>query len=432
MAEKHEHWLDYDHIFDSVSKDGVRTNASSSLPADIAHGCDYDHIFSDIISRTDKTLASIPLPVTISNVEHRQVYRTPQGHEWCSWCYLCKSPKNVLHLTFKTIEGGAEDMKPDYCWQYNSPESIRAAGITRQFRTVESNDDGRTWRQVDVSDDSNTAAMRIWWSVWLDERTLIGSGGERERWDETTRDYERIGRATVARSVDGGTTWTDYVNLNDPSQDLLFHEAHMIRLADGTLVLPAYGQFDRTKRKISDGYDAALYFSTDDGRTWSEPLIVGMAKPTLSFEEPSVVQLGNGDLLVVARHTNREQADNDGVYVNCGQRVIRNIAGQWVTGPHTLTPMGFRGHPVLLRTSRGVVICAGSGNQFNFSIDDGATWSETQRIIDPVYNRHNHYPVLTELADGRVASFYHFGNDWPYPSPEPQWIHSTIFDVKPI
>lgn len=432
MAEKVEHGSDYNHSSDKTGRNGTRTEADLSLPADIAHACNYDHIFDDIIRRTDKTLATVPLPVTISNLEHRPVYRTPQGHEWCSWCYLCKSPKNVLHLTFKTIEGGPADLKPDYCWQYNSPESIQAAGITRLFRSLESSDNGRTWQQVDVSDDSNTIAMRIWWSLWLDDHMLIGAGGERERWDETTRDYVRLGRATVMRSTDGGKTWTDRVDLNDPAQDLLFHEARMIRLKDGTLVLPVYGQFDRKKRKFSDGYDAALFFSSDNARTWSEPLIVGRAQPTLSFEEPAVVELGNGDLLVVVRQTNRQQADNDGVYVNCGQIVIRKIAGRWTVGPHTLTPMGFRGHPVLLRTSRGVLICAGSGNLFNFSVDDGATWSETQRITDPATGRHNHYPVLTELPDGRILSVYHYGSDWPYPAPEPQWIHSTIFDVSPI
>ena len=183
---------------------------------------------------------------------------------------------------------------------------------------------------------------------------------------------------------------------------------------------------------MSDGFDAALYFSYDGGHSWSEPLIVGTTTKALSYEEPAVVELGNGDLLVVARHTNRLKADSPEVYVNCGQVVVRKIDGRWAVGPHAITSMGFRGHPALLRTSQGVLICAGSGDQYNFSIDDGKTWSKTQYINDPVYNRHNHYPVLLETPDGRVMSIYHFGNDLPYPAPEPQWIHATTFRVEPL
>jgi hypothetical protein len=123
--------------------------------------------------------------------------------------------------------------------------------------------------------------------------------------------------------------------------------------------------------------------------------------------------------------------DGPEVYVNCGQIVVRKVKGEWVAGPHVMTPLGFRGHPVLQRTRAGVLICAGSGNQFNFSVDEGKTWSETQRMEDPAYKRHNHYPMLVEMPDGRVMSIYHFGNDWPYPSPEPQWIHATVFRVCP-
>ena len=169
--------------------------------------------------------------------------------------------------------------------------------------------------------------------------------------------------------------------------------------------------------------------SRDGGRSWSKPLPLEQGTETLSCEEPEVAELGNGDLLVVMRHCNPSKAGTDDVYVNCGQQVVRNVQGRWVAGPHVMTPLGFRGHPALLRTQEGIVICAGSGNQFNFSIDEGKTWSETIRIDDSAYRRHNHYPVLLEMPDGRIMSFYHMGNDLPYPPPEDEWIHATTFRV---
>jgi hypothetical protein len=395
------------------------------------HWFDYDHIFDDIRKSSDQTAQSTPLNVEITDLSHFKIYESSQKHKWSCWTHVCQSPRGVLQLTFKNIEGGPDDLKPEYRWQYNNPEALKKAGITRFYKTIESADTGKTWTTIGTSDDSDTSIPRIYPSLWLDDNTILGTGGANSGWDEEKDNYSNIGLAMTARSSDNGKTWCDQVILNDNDKDIFFHESRIRKLRDGTIVLPAYGQFGYKNKTPYDGWDSVLYFSTDNGLTWSEPLIIGMGSKTLSFEEPAVTELGNGDLLVVLRHTNVTKAGTDEVYVNCGQVVVRKVDNKWVVGPHTMTPMGFRGHPVLFRTRSGVLICAGSGNQFNFSIDDAKTWSQTQYLADPVYNRHNHYPVLIETPDGRVMSIYHFGNDWPYPSPEPQWIHATTFRVKP-
>jgi len=397
----------------------------------VEHWLDYDHIFDDVRKTCGKTAQSIPLPVEITDMEHFKIYESSQDRKWSCWSHVCQNSEGALRVTFKNIEGGPPDLKSEYRWQYNDPESLKKAGITRFYTTIESVDGGKTWTTLEISDESDTAIPRLFPGIWLDKNTLLGTGGVNSGWDEKKDNYSNIGLVMTARSTDNGKTWHDKVTLNDINKDIFFHEGRVRQLRDGTIVLPVYGQFDYKNRALKNGWDAALFFSSDGGLTWSDPLVVGLAQPTLSFEEPGVVELSNGDVLVVIRHTNVTKADSDEVYVNCGQVVVRKVDGQWVAGPHTMTPMGFRGHPVLLRTRQGVLICAGSGNQFNFSIDDAKTWSQTQHLADPAYNRHNHYPVLVELLDGRVMSIYHFGNDWPYPSPEPQWIHATTFRVNP-
>jgi hypothetical protein len=398
----------------------------------VEHWFDYDHIFQDILNANDHTGKAVPLNVKITDVEHSKVYETPHGHKWCSWVHMNRNPRGVIHIEFTAIEGGPADLKSEYRWQYNPPEAINAVGISRTYKSVESSDGGKTWKLVGTSDASDISKMRMHPNIWIDEHTVLGTGGINNGWDAEKETYSSIGLATAARSYDDGATWTDYVNLNDTEQDMLYHESRPIRLRDGTIALPVYGQLGYKNRSLSDGFDSMLYFSEDEGRTWSQPLVIGITTKALSFEEPAVVELGNGDLLVMMRHTNRFKADSNEVYVNCGQVVVRKVDGQWAVGPHTLTPMGFRGHPVLLRTRKGVLICAGSGNQFNFSTDDGKPWSKTEPIADPAYKRHNHYPVLQELPDGRILSVYHLGNDWPYPAPEPEWIHATTFRVEPL
>jgi len=397
----------------------------------VEHWFDYDHIFDDVRKTCGQTAQSIPLNVEITDMEHFKIYESSQDRKWSSWVRLCQSPQ-AIRITFTNIEGGPPDLKPEYRWQFNSPEALAKAGVTRTYRTMESTDGGKTWNFIGIADASDTTRLRISPNIWLDKNTLLGTGGAMNGWDVQKDTFTCIGLTVTARSTDGGATWTDHVTLNDIEKDKFYHEARPKQLRDGTLILPVFGQFGYKNKTIRDGWDSALYFSTDGGLSWSEPLIIGLGAPTFSFEEPAVEELGNGDVLVVMRHTNPSKADSDEVYVNCGQVVVRKVEGQWVTGPHVMTPMGFRGHPALLRTRQGILICAGSGNQFNFSVDDGKTWSQTQHIADPAYNRHNHYPVLLELPDGRVMSIYHFGNDWPYPPPEPEWIHATTFHVNPL
>jgi hypothetical protein len=392
------------------------------------HWLDYDHLFDDVRESRDLTAKPIPLPVRITDVEHIKVYESSADSKWSSWARAWQTPEGALRVQFKYIEGGPADLAPEYRWQFTDLANHKDLGLIRTFRTVESRDGGHTWSTIGVSDDSDTSAVRIFPGFYLDRDTFLGTGGVVFTWDDEKNTYRWTGRTMSARSTDGGETWKETFAVNDPREYLMFHEGRVKRLGDGTIVLPVYGT--PPARLGSNSWDAFLYFSRDGGRRWSEPLLLGRGTSALSFEEPEVAELGNGDLLVVMRHSNPEKIGTQEVYVNCGQVVVRRARDQWVAGPHTVTHMGFRGHPALLRTREGIVICAGSGNQFNFSVDDGRTWSETLRPADPQYNRHNHYPVLLELPDGRVMSFYHMGNDWPYPPPEPEWIHATSFRVS--
>ncbi len=392
------------------------------------HWLDYDHLFDDIRESASRTAAPVSVPVAITEVEHFKVYESPGKPKWNSWARAWKTPDGALRVQFKHIEGGPPDLTPEYRWQFTNLHSLKSMGISRTFRTVESRDGGRTWTTVSISDDSDTGAVRIFPGFYLDKDTFLGVGGVIFTWNEEKNRHLFVGRLLAAHSSDGGETWNETFPVNDMREHLMFHEGRVKLLRDGTVVLPVYGKLPSVSEDTI--WDAFLFFSQDGGRSWSKPLPLERGTATLSCEEPEVTELGNGDLLVVMRHCNPSKAGTDEVYVNCGQQVVRKVRGHWVAGPHVMTPLGFRGHPALLRTRDGIVVCAGSGNQFNFSIDEGKTWSETMRIDDPAYHRHNHYPVLLEMSDGRIMSFYHMGNDLPYPPPEDEWIHTTMFRIQ--
>jgi hypothetical protein len=370
---------------------------------------------------------TVQLPVRISQVEHTEVYRPERAPRWTSWVRTFFTRQGHLRTMFCEMSGGSPDMTPSYCHEYASPQRLAEAGIRRLHRWCESRNHGRTWRSIKTTDLSDRYTPRPDEFILLDDGALLGVGGVWAGWDEAKATYDTIGHCMAWRSLDDGETWSPPVSLNDPARVHCFW-CHPKRLRNGTIVLPAYGCFDRANP--SPQTDAFLYFSEDRGQTWSGPLLLARGIPARTNDEPEAVELENGDLLVVLRHANLTVKENEGLYMNCGQILVKRTPAGWDVGELVPTIMGFRGFPALLRTRDNIIICAGSTQQFNFSVDNGRTWSKTGSITDPRHKRMNHYPILTELPDGRVLSVYHYGNHWPYPPPEDEWIHATSFRAQ--
>jgi hypothetical protein len=370
-------------------------------------------------------IGNVALPVKISDIEHRQVYRSERKPQWASWVRLWSTRSGDIRVSFTELTGGSVEMKPSYMHEYASPEKLKEAGLQRHLRWCESKDNGQTWQTIKTLDRSDMYIPHPEDYLLLQDGTLLGVGGVWAGWDYEKNTYDTIGRTMVWRSSDEGETWNTPATLNDPKK-ILSYWCHPKQLRDGTIVLPAYGSYDLNNK--SPQTDIFIYFSQDDGKTWSEPLLLDKGTETMTQDEPEVVELENGDLLVVIRHANVTLPEDKGLYMNCGQIVVKKTPTGWQPGEHKLTNMGFRGFPALLRTRENILICTGSCQSYNFSIDNGQTWSETGRIYQPDYPG-NHYPVLKELPDGRIISVYHYGNHWPFPPPEDEWIHATIFKI---
>ncbi|NLX05790.1 MAG: exo-alpha-sialidase [Phycisphaerae bacterium] len=394
------------------------------------HNDAYYVNYADFFDGLKPAAGQEKLPLRVSGVSHRKVYETPEGPKWSCWTSLMQWPDGRLRVLFSNIEGTFDGLEKGYHWEYLTPLPKE---MRRGWLSLDSADGGRSWQKQRFYDWSDSTKSLVLPALALDNRTLLGIGGRWSTWDIEKNNYHFYGEIASVRSTDDGQTWSEPVAVNDPSHSLLVW-CHPIRLSDGTVVLPAYGCLDHpdpASGTISPATDAVLFFSSDSGRSWSAPLVVARGLPDRSNDEPEAVELANGDILVVIRHAN-PQATGAEVYLNCGQVVVRKTADGWKAGPWTTTPMGFRGFPALLRTADDVLVCAGSGNQFNFSLDNGQTWSQTLQLGDPAVNRHNHYPRLVETAPGRVLSVYHVGNHWPYPPPEDEWIHATELHLERV
>jgi len=372
------------------------------------------------------------LPVRLFDVKHTRIYQGPTPPRWSSWTSACLTRQGNIAVCFIDMSGAKPDLKPSYGFEYARPQVLTENGIQRRQIWCESRDGGGTWevtRRIDTSDPLMPLSL---YHLRLSDGSILGVGGVLHEWDFTRSTYIYYGQTMAWRSVDDGANWSKPVSINDPKQTLSF-SCRPKQLRDGTIVLPAYGQLDARGRKpdaaLDFKTDAWLWFSKDQGRTWSEPVVVARGLPDRSNDEPEAVELGDGRLLMILRHSN-PGAKGNAVFLNCGQTCVNRTSNGWQVEPVKPTHMGFRGFPALLRTRDGILICAGSNHQFNFSLDEGRTWSPTASIADPALSRQNHYPALLELPDGRVASVYHVGNHWPYPPPQDEWIHATFFRVK--
>ncbi len=135
------------------------------------------------------------------------------------------------------------------------------------IKVFRSQDEGRTWQQVGTK--GATLIGKEPGLTCLENGTLL-------------LDTQVMGAgATLFRSADGGTTWTE------PECDLSMYTRNVIEQADGSLLL-----FDATSRLCS----------TDDGRTWPEreQFVVADA-PDFDFAEAAIMQLADQHLLATVR-----------------------------------------------------------------------------------------------------------------------------------
>jgi hypothetical protein len=249
---------------------------------------------------------------------------------------------------------------------------------------VRSRDNGKTWSKptivVDTPRDDRDPSI-----VQLLDGSLVcnyfshqpGAGG---------KGYQFVHSALV-RSTDGGQTWSE--------EQPLFKQwacSSPIRiLSDGRLALPVYYVGPaRTKGKCYGG----VSFSTDNTRTWSEPVPIGKDGPLELDAEPDMVELPGGNLLA-------------GLRAGVGGA---SAAFSWSRdgGRTWSTPVaaGFLAQSIyFLRTSKGILLMGHRhpGTSLHYSLDDGKTWSENVQLD----RAGGAYPSMTELPDGTIYCVYY-------------------------
>ena len=229
-------------------------------------------------------------PVTIANgiLDDRDagIVQLPDGEIVVTW--FTSVAYRMPGILAKHPEYRRHDEKLD-------PEAVKAA---MGYFLSRSRDTGKTWSKPEKLKNCEQTphgpiVLKDGSLLQIGRRTVIANATATGRYRRTI--------ITVSRSTDAGRTWTVLCpeipdRDGENSKPFMFHEPHVVELADGTLVgMVRYHGDDGRKGLAKDGNGYMRQtVSTDGGKTWTP-----MAKTGMLGLPPHLIRLADGKLVCV-------------------------------------------------------------------------------------------------------------------------------------
>jgi len=209
----------------------------------------------------------------------------------------------------------------------------------------------------------------------------------------------------VSRSEDSGATWTHESQLFSAESENVKPFGDIVRLPGGRLAASGYSATD--EYAVDESGDTAwIYFSDDDGRTWTDARRIGDG-----YNETALLVLGEDRLLAACRTAKTAEttvfASSDG--------------GHSWTGRGPATParhmpahlLQLQDESILL--SYGVRLRGMLGVYASISRDEGSTWDDPRVLFNTdAYQSDTSskgtdggYPSSVQLADGSILTAYY-------------------------
>jgi photosystem II stability/assembly factor-like uncharacterized protein len=227
----------------------------------------------------------------------------------------------------------------------------------------------------------------------LDDGSLVVTwGGGRA---EGTTDS----RIVIARSTDGGASWTPPETVIDPFGDEQARGTVLFR-HQGRLWLMVTAQVGGGTGTTTGALEGRLLASNDGGRTWDAPRAIKLpvARPSFPLHKPVVTATGEVAFAIYWRELESNQTYCSAL-VGSADLSSWELRGKvFVTGRRTL-------EPVLLEVSPGTWRMLARTNMekvfFSDSFDSGHTWTEFAPL--PLPNQDSLMDARM-LSDGRVVA----------------------------
>ena len=362
-----------------------------------------------------------PRKVGATDIVKRTVYHSPQTPGYTCWVTCWNMPGGRLMVAFHQATGPLEgrphtrkDVLQKLSWPpKGKPEYVKydMAGLNMAAIYLASNDGGATWEQV--SADPGATPM----NGWVDGTAATPDGTiYRTVWGHYLPFFDVPQTGYWQSSRDEGKTWSAPSAFFDEKVRITWPKRLRI-LRDGRFVLAGGVVPTGPKTGTREGQETstmpALWVSDDQGRHWSEPIVLWNDKSLTPTEEVDVAELPDGDLLTVIRVATNPR----------WQTLLVKDGKTWKPRPAEKLWIPYGGMPELLATREGVVLHLATDG-IAWTADKGAHWA----YVDGA-PRTGYYPNSVQLPDGRIFCVYHVGGDNYYGQVD-QRIEAITFRLK--
>lgn len=200
----------------------------------------------------------------------------------------------------------------------------------------------------------------------------------------------------ILKSTDGGYAWNTPIPISNPLNRWMAVYGQVIELADGRLLLPAYGKND------SEPTRTMLLESSDRGDTWSLKSTIAYLDHQLLYTEGTVIQLNETSFMAIVRA--------DGSITKLYKTVSNDVGNTWSVP----TFFANGASPNLTRINETTLLYMAAdrvgitGINARISTDNGTTWSKPVTLDrGNEYSTDLGYPAPIVMADGSFMVAYY-------------------------
>jgi hypothetical protein len=356
------------------------------------------------------------------DVQRFSLYQSPYTPRYTCWAGVLLMPDGSLMVSFNQAHGptaGRPGAPPEVLrtltWPPAGKPGYDMTGTIQEIVRLVSTDGGQTWEKVHEEPWHSPMNGGVGCSM---EAVLPDGTIVRAVWGQYLPFYDVPHTGYVQHSAGGGRTWTPPQVFMDPGKFMTFPRRVRL-LGDGRLVLVGslveLAPGIETRADWCGHMQPAMWLSSDDGRTWSEPIAIALPQEDVSFsEESDFAELPDGRLLFVHR---ADAPPSRWQSVMEPEGDAFRIAS---TGP---APFPHSGYPEMLGAREGVALhLATSG--ISWTADGGEHWQ------DLGIGGTGYYPKSVQLPDGRIFCVAHRGGDNPYDDSADQEIQGMTFRLQ--